>query len=279
MHINVKKIVPLMKDLYYTAKQNLGFKPDVSISLIRNKINAENPLGKTAHYDPQNFKIGLYTDGRHIKDILRSFSHELVHHAQNCRGEFDNGATTVQGYAQEDGHLRGCEREAYEKGNMIFRDWEDNLKKKGGKPLFTSTHYAPPQALDIVSGGFFMEGEKPMGYKINESALRNIIRGVLEEMASEEIDEDQEVVTDAPVQEEQVEDLEEDKKEDLEEDKKELEEDKKEDLEEDKKELDEDDDAKDVKESFFPKGRSIRNKARLGLNEELLRRWKYMIKK
>lgn len=77
----------------------------------------------------------LYTQGRHIKDILRSLSHELVHHHQNCRGDFGDDANTNEGYAQNDEHLREMEREAYECGNMIFRDWEDNLKSKGGKPL------------------------------------------------------------------------------------------------------------------------------------------------
>ena len=101
----------------------------------RDEENAKNPMGITGYYEPDNYKISVYTDNRHPKDILRSISHELVHHNQNCRGDFDGGAATVEGYAQEDGHLREMEREAYEKGNMIFRDWEDNLKKKGDKTL------------------------------------------------------------------------------------------------------------------------------------------------
>jgi hypothetical protein len=131
----IKKYKPLVDSLYNVAKENLGFKPHVKIVIMKNKKNATNPLGKTAYYSPSEFKIALYTQGRHIKDILRSLSHELVHHNQNCRGDFDGGAATVEGYAQEDGHLREMEREAYEKGNMIFRDWEDNLKKKGDKTL------------------------------------------------------------------------------------------------------------------------------------------------
>jgi hypothetical protein len=35
---------------------------------------------------------------------------------------------TGQGYAQNDEHLREMEREAYEKGNLCFRDWEDGIK-------------------------------------------------------------------------------------------------------------------------------------------------------
>jgi hypothetical protein len=36
----------------------------------------------------------------------------------------------VQGYAQKDKHMREMEREAYEKGNMCFRDYEDRLKER-----------------------------------------------------------------------------------------------------------------------------------------------------
>ena len=62
------------------------------------------------------------------QDVMRSFSHELVHHAQNCRGDFNNASEMGEGYAQNDEHLREMEREAYEVGNMCFRDWEDGIK-------------------------------------------------------------------------------------------------------------------------------------------------------
>ena len=100
----------LIKDLYETSKEKLGFKPDAKIVILTNEANSNNPLGKTAYYDPANHKIALYTNGRHIKDIMRSLSHELVHHSQNCRGDFDGGIATVDGYAQEDGHLREISR-------------------------------------------------------------------------------------------------------------------------------------------------------------------------
>ena len=68
--------------------------------------------------------------GRHHKDLLRSLSHELVHHAQNCRGDFDGDFTTQEGYAQTDEHLRKMEEEAYLVGNMTFRDHEDAIKSE-----------------------------------------------------------------------------------------------------------------------------------------------------
>ena len=90
--------------------------------------NAQNPLGKTAFYDPNNVSVTLYTTDRHIKDVMRSLAHELVHHAQHERGEFENCGEMGEGYAQNDEHLREMEREAYEVGNMCFRDWEDGIK-------------------------------------------------------------------------------------------------------------------------------------------------------
>jgi hypothetical protein len=119
-----------MFDSFFPYSQKvLGFNKQFSLNFASDQENSANPLGKTAYYDPSNSAITIYVDGRHIKDIMRSISHELVHHAQNCRGEFDKGISTDAGYAQEDGHLRGMEREAYEKGNLCFRDWEDQYKQ------------------------------------------------------------------------------------------------------------------------------------------------------
>jgi len=165
----IGKFIPLMRSLYGAARENLGFKPHAKICIVKSGNNMENPLGKTAYYSPSNHKIGLYTQGRHIKDILRSLAHELVHHDQNCRGDFEQNGETVAGYAQEDGHLREMEREAYERGNMIFRDWEDNLKDKGGKPLFTSiSQYVPSPSNDVVGMPLFEQ--KKMKKRLNEQA-------------------------------------------------------------------------------------------------------------
>jgi len=295
----INKFLPLMQSLYGDAKEKLGFKPHAKIVIIKNNANMMNPLGKTAHYSPGEHKIALFTQGRHIKDILRSLSHELVHHNQNCRGDFDDGAATVQGYAQEDGHLREMEREAYECGNMIFRDWEDKLKEKGGKPLFTSTHYA---------NAVMEKGEKLMENNLKESQLRNIIRGVIQEMFNDDLDEgvDSQKDDNAELQgmaaEEEAQKsggqpgavykgVEEGHKvfEDSGDEEKEHYEANRSDddehieairshldaLEHDK---DYDEEHEDFHESFFPKGRSIREKARIELNEALTKRWSKIIK-
>lgn len=124
----MESIQQLIKEFYPFAKKRLGFDKDVTLYLRPDEQNAQNPLGKTAYYDPQTHNVVVYTTNRHPKDVMRSFSHELVHHAQNCRGEFDGGFVGEDGYAQNNSHLREMEREAYEQGNLCFRDWEDQRK-------------------------------------------------------------------------------------------------------------------------------------------------------
>ena len=112
------------------AQQSLGFDKPVGVNLLSDPQNVKDPLGKTAYYDPNKMEITLFVDKRHVKDILRSMAHELVHHTQNCRGEFDGGVQTGPGYAQEDEHMRKMEAEAYLKGSgFLLRDWEDSLKE------------------------------------------------------------------------------------------------------------------------------------------------------
>ena len=118
----------LAGNLYPYLKKQLKFNKDASIRLVSDPENGKNPLGKTAYYDPSSYAVTIYADNRHPKDILRSFSHEMVHHSQNCQGNFDNTVVGEQGYAQNDSHLREMERQAYEVGNLAFRDWEDGMK-------------------------------------------------------------------------------------------------------------------------------------------------------
>ena len=111
------------------AQEKLGFDKPVDIIFMSDSGNAQRILGKTAYYDPDSMKIVLYVDDRHPKDILRSLSHELVHHAQNCRGEFSDGLELESGYAQSNKYMRKKEAEAYLLGNgLIFRDFEDACK-------------------------------------------------------------------------------------------------------------------------------------------------------
>ena len=110
----------------YMIDNGMNIKPLPKIKVIKDdEQNASNLLGKTAYYNPVEKSITLYTMDRHPKDILRSFSHEMVHHEQNLEGRLNNINTTN---TNEDGDLPEIEKEAYEKGNMMLRNWEDKIK-------------------------------------------------------------------------------------------------------------------------------------------------------
>ena len=86
--------------------------------------NAKNFFGKTAYYDPNTQTIVLYTEGRHPKDILRSYSHEMVHHTQWLE---DRLGDIVGTDTTSDGHLDKLEKEANLIGTMTFRNWTDSI--------------------------------------------------------------------------------------------------------------------------------------------------------
>ena len=118
---------PKIKSLTkYMIEQGLNIQPLPKVKFVKDDAkNAEDFFGKTAYYDSDNRIIVLYTMNRHPKDIMRSFAHEMIHHMQNCEGRLSN--ITTQN-TNEGGDLPEIEREAYEKGNMYFRNWEDSIK-------------------------------------------------------------------------------------------------------------------------------------------------------
>jgi len=127
---DLSKSEDLFHSLCNFAQKRMGFKKPPVLNLVSDTKNANKPLGKTAYYDPETLCVTIYTDNRHVKDILRSFSHELVHHTQNENGMLNDSGYHGIGYAQKNKNLRQSEKEAYLKGNMCFRDWEDGLKQE-----------------------------------------------------------------------------------------------------------------------------------------------------
>jgi len=117
---------PLIKSLTeYMLNKDMNIRPLPKVKFIDNDSqNAQNFFGKTAYYSPGEKLIVLYTMNRHPKDIMRSFAHEMIHHEQNCNGKLNNILTQN---TNEEGDLPEIEREAYEKGNMLFRGWTDTF--------------------------------------------------------------------------------------------------------------------------------------------------------
>lgn len=126
--LDLQEMEELLGSFMPFSKKRMGYDRPVEITFESDASNGGNILGKTAFYDPSSDAITVYTDYRHPKDMMRSLSHELVHHTQNCKGDLNKGGEVGEGYAQKDEHLREMERQAYEVGNMCFRDWEDTYK-------------------------------------------------------------------------------------------------------------------------------------------------------
>lgn len=112
----------------FMGSNGLNLKPYPKVKFIDNDVeNSQNIFGRTAYYDPNQHVVALYTMGRHPKDILRSYAHELIHHHQNLNNTLDHSQTIN---TNEDDALDKIEREAYENGNILFRNWEDQLKNQ-----------------------------------------------------------------------------------------------------------------------------------------------------
>jgi hypothetical protein len=111
--------------IQYMISKGMNIRPLPKVKFIEDDVeNARDFFGKTAYYNPNSSLIVLYTYDRHPKDVMRSFAHEMIHHEQNCNGKLGN--ITTQN-TNEGGDLPEIEREAYEKGNMMFRNWTDTL--------------------------------------------------------------------------------------------------------------------------------------------------------
>ena len=124
--------------LEYMIEQGMKVTPLPEVKIKRDAENAANFFGKTAYYDPNKKEVVLYVEGRHMKDVCRSFVHEMIHHIQNLEGRLGNIQTSN---TNEDDHLLEIEKEAYLKGNITFRNWEDSIKNANedvdGKKAFS----------------------------------------------------------------------------------------------------------------------------------------------
>ena len=119
--------------IQYMLSKGMNIQPLPKVKFIDDDSeNAQDFFGKTAYYQPDNNLVVLYTYGRHPKDIMRSFAHEMIHHEQKCDGRI-GGKHIKTNNVNEDEYLKKIEKEAYLKGNIIFREWTDSISPKKNK--------------------------------------------------------------------------------------------------------------------------------------------------
>jgi hypothetical protein len=141
--------------LEYMVRKGMTVMPLPEIKTRQDEENAANIFGNSAYYDPSKKEVVLYVTGRHPKDVLRSFCHEMIHHMQNLEGRLPLITTTN---TQEDSALNEIEKEAHYLGSMTMREWEDSVKNE----------YNDPQDGKAAP---YESGYNP----VNENALANII--------------------------------------------------------------------------------------------------------
>ena len=128
-----QKLMPHIASLTgYMVENGLSIDDAPEVHFVDDPNNAEELFGRTAFYDPNEKSITLYVTGRHPKDILRSFAHEMIHYCQDCENRLHQTYTTD---INEDDRLMELEREAYERGNMYFRSWENSLNENDRKGI------------------------------------------------------------------------------------------------------------------------------------------------
>lgn len=113
--------------LEYMIDEGMNVSPLPEVKIKRDPVESADFFGKTAYYDPNVKEITLYVEGRHPKDVMRSFVHEMIHHIQNLEGRINNIKTTN---VNEDEALVELEKEAYMLGNMTFRSWSDKVNNE-----------------------------------------------------------------------------------------------------------------------------------------------------
>jgi len=124
----------------YMIESGMNIEPLPTMEFIDGDTeNAKDFFGKTAYYDPNKQHIVLYTEGRHPKDIVRSYAHEMIHHIQYLEDRLGDISTTN---TMEDDHLDKIEQEANLRGTMTFRNWTDSLQEGKKKDPFGLNAYA-----------------------------------------------------------------------------------------------------------------------------------------
>jgi len=103
--------------------REIGFEVEPLPRITLDKTpNPEDELFiKTGYYDPSDNHLVLFIDNRHIKDILRTFCHEMVHRNQNLVDPQGFQGHVSDKPLNEDPELKEIESEAFLYGNLLFR--------------------------------------------------------------------------------------------------------------------------------------------------------------
>ena len=129
-------IVPLATSLVdFMSRNGVSFGRKIPFVIFSSgeevNQNSVNPIFKrTGHFNFLDKVINIFTDGRSTKDILRTLAHELIHADQVINKNMDV-APALNGLGKKNNsEAEKIEGDAYLRGNILFRRWEDTLRGK-----------------------------------------------------------------------------------------------------------------------------------------------------
>lgn len=114
----------------FFTEQGVDIKPYPRVIFKRNN-STEDITAPTGAYQPGGNIITLFVNGRHCKDVLNTFSHELWHRHQDVKGQLDPeklGEST--NYSEGNDYLKEIEHEAFRQGNVMRRMYTEKLQKQ-----------------------------------------------------------------------------------------------------------------------------------------------------
>jgi len=119
INLYVNKLVKFLRNIGY------NFNGDIKIIINTSDIG-DTIFTKTSEINYYTKEITVFTNGRHLKDILRNISCDYM---KMVLYQDKSGYTSDK--ITEDNKLIRLEAEAYLKGNMAFRSWTETEQKKG----------------------------------------------------------------------------------------------------------------------------------------------------
>ena len=113
-----------IEDFYRSEGVQIDPVPQVNVDYTHRDLL--DPFVPTGNYNPATNTITLFVKNRQLKDILRTFAHELVHHNQHITNPETFLAVNKAGKLSENAELSEIEADAYTRGNILFRKWTES---------------------------------------------------------------------------------------------------------------------------------------------------------
>lgn len=166
----------------FLIRHNIPIEPLPKVHLDTSN-QGDDLLIKTGYYLPSSNEITLFVKDRHLKDILRSYAHEMLHRIQNLEDPKRNWGTG--GDLKDDDILSDIEGDAYKRGNLLFRQWTEELRKNKRSLNESVDEIVYPEDVDLSS----FQLHSTLNPKIWENhKLKPEISDKLEEIADDFVD-------------------------------------------------------------------------------------------